>query len=233
MTGSIACVWGRAGHLSPPAESLWADAAAGGEAAAIFRPGVTPALRLNTDGGRRYRPEALADLADNPARLAALHDRVARQADLFSRSQRLFLETYFGFVREAVEAHASEIAPRLAWSGGLFEPADLVFSALRPLPRARIAAKDGPVEAADFAFWDGEAVIAVSVSGAAAAKGPDENNASRPVRHVRVTPAELAAGTVVFSDRKFPETIRRFFAGVDVPEGPFRPHGLAESLSPA
>lgn len=231
MRGSIACLWGRGGHRAPDPDAIRAEATEGGDTAAIFRPGETPALRLSADTGRRYRPEALADLADHAARLAAVQDRAARHADLFSRSQRLFLEGYFRFVQDAVTAHAPEIAERLAWSGGFFEPADLAFAALRPLPRAWIAAADRPVEAADFAFWDGEMLIAVSVKGAPA--GKPEDAASPLIRRVSVKPAELSAGPAVFADLRFPESVRRFFAEIDVPEGPFRPHGLAERLAPA
>ncbi|HSK41391.1 MAG TPA: hypothetical protein VK943_16625 [Arenibaculum sp.] len=190
---------------------------------------MTPALRLGSDDGGRHRPEALANLADHAARLAAVREQAGRHADLFSRSQRLFLDGYFRFVKQTVAEQAEALAGQLAWSGGLFAPADLVFAALRPLPRAIVAAGD-TIVAADFAFWDGEAVTAVSVSAAAPRPGATEPEG---VRRIHVAPAELATGPAIFADPRFPPTLRRFIEGVAVPQGPFRPHGLPESLSPA
>jgi len=227
VTRAIACIWGWAGHIAPSAGKVRAAAEKGGTAA-FFEPGVTPALRLAGDDGRRHRPETLADLGDHAARLAAAREEAGRHADLFSRSQRLFLDGYFRFAEEAVAAQADALAGQLAWSGGLFEPADLVFAALRPLPRAIVAAGD-KVVAADFAFWDGEAVTAVSVSATPSTR-PGE---AEGVRRIHLAPAELATGPAIFADPRFPPTLRRFFEGVAVPQGPFRPHGLPESLKRA
>ena len=224
MKQAIACIWGWAGHIAPSAERVRAAAAKGG-AAAFFEPGVTAELRLGSDDGRRHRPEALADFGDHTARLTAVRAEAGRHADLFSRSQRLFLDEYFRFVEETVAEQADALAGQVAWAGGLFAPADLVFAALRPLPRAIVAA-DGKVVAADFAFWDGEAVTAVSLSATPSAR-PGE---AEGVRRIHLAPAELAMGPAIFADPRFPPTLRRFFEGVAVPQGPFRPHGLPEKL---
>jgi len=226
VTQAIACIWGWAGHIAPSAEKVRAAAARGG-AAASFEPGATPALRLASDDGRRHRPETLADLGDHTARLAAVRAEAGRHADLFSRSQRLFLDGYFRFVEEAVAGEADALAGQISWSGGLFAPADLVFAALRPLPRAIVAAGD-KIVAADFAFWDGEAVTAVSVSGTPSNRPGDAG--PEGVRRIHVAPAELATGLAIFADPRFPPKLRRFFEGVAVPQGPFRPHGLPEKL---
>ncbi len=229
MTEAIACIWGWSGHVPPSAEKLRAAASRGG-AAALLEPGVTPALRLGGDDGRRHRPEALADHRDHAARLAAVHAEVARHADLFSRSQRQFLDAYFRFAQESVAGEADALAGQLAWSGGLFAPADLVFAALRPLPRAMVLAGE-KVVAADFAFWDGEALAAVSVTSGPSTKLPEPT--PEYLRRIIVAPAELAAGPAIFADPRFPQTLRRFFERVAMPQGPFRPHGLPEKLSPA
>lgn len=225
VTQAIACIWGWTGHIAPSAEKVRA-AAAGGGTAAMFEPGATPALRLGSDDGRRHRPEALADIGDHAARLVALREEIGRSADLFSRSQRQFLDHYFCFVEDAVADPAASPGADLEWSGGLFTPADLVFAALRPLPRAVIVAGDRRVTA-DFAFWDGEALTAVSVS----ATSPNREDAAMDgVRHVRLAPADLATGPKIFADSRFPRTLSHFCEGVGMPQGPFRPYGLPEKL---
>ena len=226
VTQPIACIWGWAGHIAPSAEKIRAAAEKGGTAA-IFEAGTTPALRLCSDDGRRHRPEALADLGDHAARLAALREEVGRNADLFSRSQRQFLDHYFRFVEDAVADPDPSLGADLAWSGGLFTPADLVFAALRPLPRAVIVAGERKVTA-DFAFWDGAILTAVSASATSSGREDEADG----IRRINVPPADIARGPAIFADPRFPATLRRYFEGIAVPQGPFRPHGLPETLNP-
>jgi hypothetical protein len=230
MAKPLAILWGsaaRAGRLD--LASLSGDIAA--DQALLIEPGRTPALRLNSDTGRRYPPERLTELAGADAKLAALQEEAARGLDLFARHPRRFLALYFQFIGARLEAERQALEERLAWSGGLFTHRDWAFSALRPLPRAALAefADDRlrPVTSVvEFAFWTGEEALLVTIGAAASGQvGPDAA-ASWPVRRIALTPPELASPEDLFSRERFGGAFGTFWEGAGWPAGPYRPRGL-------
>ncbi len=213
--------WGRTGA-----------GAAGAQAMAIV-PGSTPALRFNSDLGVRYRPERLAEVPDNMAKVERLKAELLRTLDIFAKHPRQFVELYFQFVAERIEAEREALDKALAWSGGLFGAEDWIFAALRPLPLAAVQVNEGPQNATtvvfDFAFWTGRQVLAIELRGSARnSRKTAEQRGFSPdlVKPIAVPVAALAGGTEVFADSGFPPEFSAFWQGESVPSSPFRPVGL-------
>ncbi|HLJ21853.1 MAG TPA: hypothetical protein VKU84_16725 [Stellaceae bacterium] len=178
------------------------------------------------------RPDLIA-LADRRARLDFLRDHLKSLCGLWDKLPRLFLDAYFRDVAECIRRDRSAIDVLAAVHGGLFDPEDWSFSALCPLPQARLpAAPEAPV---DFAFWAGTEPHAVFILGATS-----PNRAQREGRerlrdggiHVteiplveleRAAPGELMAP---LGDR-----FTDFWKDVPLPSSPFRIGALDEILS--
>jgi hypothetical protein len=229
MTPRFAILWGRAARATE-IDLAGLTGAVETDQALLVEPGRTPALRLNSDTGRRVPPERLTELAGTDAKLAAAKEAAARGLDLFARNPRRFLDNYFDFIAARIEAERDSLEERLAWSGGLFGHRDWAFSALRPLPRAAPAeiasGKARPVQpVSDFAFWTGEEalLVAIRATGAAPAAG---DAAGLPVRTISLTPGDLAASESLFTTERFGGAFTNFWEGEDCPAGPYRPRGL-------
>lgn len=229
MTPRFAILWGRAARAAE-IDLAGLTGAIESDQALLVEPGRTPALRLNSDTGRRVPPERLTELAGTEAKLAATKEEAARGLDLFARHPRRFLDLYFAFIAERIESERDSLEKRLAWSGGLFGHRDWAFSALRPLPRAALAEIAGdkarPLQpVADFAFWTGEEalLVAIRATGAAPAAG---DAAGMPVRTISLTPGDLAAPERLFTAERFGGAFAAFWEGEDGPAGPYRPRGL-------
>jgi hypothetical protein len=235
LAARLGILWGRSARRPGlDLAELTGDLAS--DYALVVEPGVTPAFRLNSDTGQRFAPERLAELPDRDAMLAALEEETARQLDLFAKHPRRFLDLYFAFVAARARAEKAALQERLAWSDGLFDHRDWVFSALRPLPRARLASVDGtrlkPLGGVvDFAFWTGNEAVTVEIGSARASQSSAE--ASPGVAPVRLAPGDLESVASCFSPSRFPEIFFTFWWGEAWPASPFRPRGLEAFLDSA
>ncbi|MGE0746244.1 MAG: hypothetical protein AB7K86_13390 [Rhodospirillales bacterium] len=194
------------------------------------RPGP---LRLN--GG-------LLDFRDAPA-AETLHDAAAQidyvcgvlksYCDTWQRDATLFLDCYFAFVAAQIASHRDALADRLAPFGAMYDVRHWAFSAWQPIPQAHLdPAGAGRLEDMvrfDFAFWSGEAFVAVDVVGDGMASGRRraaiERLTAQGHRVLAVAAADLQGGADVF-EAGFPDGFRRFWEGQRTPSGPFKPRGL-------
>ena len=197
-------------------------------------PGETWPLRLNTDVGLRFQSDQLAKLPGNQEKLDYLKYEILGALDLFAQYQRTFLDRYFAFIPRRCRETASELARALDWSGGLFSPDDYVFSALWPLPDARVVlrAEDGETVLGDFdfAFWTGRRVVGIMLQGGASGSGggldSESDTATGPLMPVSIVAGDLQSEEALFSRPRFPEELVSFWTGERVPSSPFRPVGL-------
>jgi len=198
------------------------------------RANETPPLRLNTDHGLRFPPEHLAQLPTNRDKLDYLRHEIAGALDLFGPHQRFFLDRYFAFIADRCRTAAVELDRRVAWSGGLFDAEDFVFSALWPLPDASVSLSDGnthaPLGVFDFAFWDGRRVIGVTLASRPQPE-PDDRKGSAKAGRAHILPvtivaSELARESNPFAAPRFPEEFVSFWRDEPFPSSPFRPEGL-------
>lgn len=241
MTRRFAVIFGRKQSDTAILQGL-ADLRSGTPAADArrFEPGVTPALRFASDDGERHPPSRLADIPETADKLVALKAALSRDLDVFARNQRRLLDLYFDFIGGRLHANADILAERLRHLGGLFRLADWAFSALRPLPNAAVFDADEadsapPVLVHDFAFWTGDQVLAIRIRGSGTPSARETDILARlqasGVGIATIPAADLATGTAIFSEARFPAAFLNFWDGAAYPCSPFRPQGLPDTLS--
>jgi hypothetical protein len=195
-------------------------------------PGETPALRLNTDVGLRFQSDQLAKLPGNAEKLDYLKFEILGALDQFAQYQKAFLIRYFAFISARCQEAAPALSRTLDWSGRLFSPDDFAFSALWPLPDARVTQTDESGETVlgdfDFAFWTGRRAIGIRIAGGAAGTALGLKTAPGPVLPVTLAGGDLQSGEVLFVAPRFPDEFLSFWIGERVPCSPFRPVGLTD-----
>jgi hypothetical protein len=204
-----------------------------------FDAGTTLPLRFCSDDGVRFPPTFLADISDAESKLARLKSDVSRHMDVFARNPRRLLDRYFDFIGARLNAERAALDASLQPLGGLFRVEDWAYAALRPMPNAIVFDADDtenpPVPVThDIAFWTGQTVLAIRVSGSGTPP-PRELEARHRLQGmgvdiVTIPAADLAAGREPFSDSRFPLEFRNFWHGAPYPCSPFRPQGLPFAL---
>ncbi len=147
--------------------------------------------------------------ADHAARVAAALDWLNSQCGDYAPLRRQFIAGYFVFIAAEIAAHRQGIAEQLAPYAGLYQPDDMTWSALRPLPRGWVQAGDRWLPA-DIVFWDGTQPIAVELG----------------TRETEREKALAAAGTHVLrvdpGAPELPEFFHGFWRQSALPSSPFR-----------
>ena len=191
-----------------------------GEPAVLLRRGVP--LRLS-DGPYPFpEPPDLIRIAGTGDRLDLLREHLQSLCGLWDRPARLFLDAYFRFIAAAPAADAAALAAR---GGGLFQPADWSFAALRPLPQAQLTGDAAPPVRCDFAFWTGDGLIAIELAAAASQRKQRRDELAR-LAAAGIVIVELAAAELPQEGRLaqfLPAPFQRFWAGVALPASPFGP----------
>jgi hypothetical protein len=189
-------------------------------------------LRLSTmSWGFPERPEliALATVAD---RLDFLRDHLKSMCGLWDKLPRLFLDAYFRDIADAIARDRPALEALAAKHGGLFRPVDWSFSALCPLPKARLpAAPETPV---DFAFWTGEDLYAIEIKASASPSRAQRDSRTR-LRDNGVLITEIAGAGLERAATddmlaRLPAAFSDFWKNVPLPSSPFRVGSLAEIL---
>lgn len=122
-------------------------------------------LRLNSEEFDLPPPATGQEGAPPDARLA---DHLKRLSGGWNRTAVLFIDGYFAFLRGVIDENRTRIEQRLARFASLFDPADTLYSAPLPLPRAIVplpmeaaGAQSGEPAPVDVLFWLGELAEAV------------------------------------------------------------------------
>jgi hypothetical protein len=158
-------------------------------------------------------------------RLELLRELTRELCGSWDRLAAIFADAYFEWVASLIAAATPELAAR----AGLFAPADWSFCALRPLPQAHLPAGEAPVRV-DFAFWAGDRFIAIDLQGSGSVRSARRDELARLAANgtalVAVPGAALAQERAALLQRVLPAPMQRFWAGVDLPAGPFGPDAL-------
>jgi len=180
-------------------------------------------LRLN---GRQYAfPEApdLRAMTDAAVQLDYLRGHLQHYCDLWARPPKLFLECYFAFVTQCVDANRTKLKQALEPFGSLFAVEDWALSAPRSLPRAQLWA-EGTFQPVDFAFWLGDRVIAILLTGAAT--DTDQGRCAAligaGIEIVEISNVELARSGPEYLRRALPPEFANFWSGEAMPSSPFK-----------
>ena len=140
---------------------------------AVVRPAGCPSLRLSDAGALVTRPAAAPNPVDAVGTVSVLRAAFEELCGLWWPVGRRFVALYFELAERLVDEHRHELEAKLAEFGDLYEYRDWIYSAPAPLPRAWIPVNEAQAPAAapesfvacDFAFWTGDAVTAVFVTG--------------------------------------------------------------------
>jgi hypothetical protein len=164
-------------------------------------------LRLNSEP---VPPDAMPLVAaDHAARVTAALDWLNSQCGDYAPLRQRFVASYFAFIAAEIAAHRHEIAERLAAYDGLYQPDDMTWSALRPLPRGWIPVGDRWLPA-DIVFWDGVQPIVVELGTRETERGKALAAAGAHV--LRVDPDAL----------ELPDSFKGFWQSFALPSSPFR-----------
>ena len=197
----------------------------------VVQPTRREPLRLSDAGGLVRGPAAAPEPPRGGDQVLELRRGFEDLCGLWWPTGRRFVVAYFEFVASLVDEHRPELAARLSDFGGLYRVRDWMFSALAPLPRAWIpdAETQDPsgleaYVACDFAFWTGNAIVALYVTGRETVT-PARLRGVERLGRAGVQVVELSAlamtaqGPDALRDR-LPEAFRRFWEGERYPSGP-------------
>jgi len=200
------------GSAKPAALAIEIDAGAG-------RP-----LRLSDGPYDFAEPPDLVRLAGTAERLDILHEHLRSLCGLWDKPAENFLAAYFRWIQASIAASPALAAQ--AGRSGLFVPMDWSFSALRPLPQAHLG--EPPVRV-DFAFWTGDALIAVALQGAGTPRRQRQEELARlkdrGVELIEIAASALAREGDVLTGL-LPDACKDFWSGVALPMSPFGPEAL-------
>ena len=178
------------------------------------------------------RPD-LITLAERDARLDFLRDHLKSLCGLWDKTPRWFLDAYFRDIHKSILRNRHDLEALAAVHGGLFRPEDWAYSALCPLPQARLPAV--PDTVVDVAFWSGAELYAVFVLGTTSQNRAQREDRARiresGVHVIEIPGAELQRASAGDPMARLPAALGKFWEGVSLPSSPFRIGSLDEIVS--
>jgi hypothetical protein len=203
--------------------------------AAINRAARAP-LRFNTSRYESgFAPGVQAGAGDDAALVKDYLKGLCRPWDKLAVQ---FLDAYFAYLADLLDEQSDLLAARLAPFAGLYKPADWLFSAPKPLPRAHLhAPSDSAASAAagidpagfvrvDFAFWLGDRLVAAQSSQSALTPKKAKEQADRlrtaGIETFTFAPADLAGAKARDFFTRLLGSAAAFWDGQPLPVGPFR-----------
>jgi len=203
-----------------------------GDAGPELRVAMGAKLRLSDGPYPFAEPPDLVRATNVEDRLDLLREHLRSLCGPWDRLAALFLDAYFEWIAASVAAAAPELHALVSRAGGLFVPRDWSFCALRPLPQAHLPAGEGAPVRTDFAFWTGAFFIAIDLQGSAAPRRQRRDELARLAAAgtmlVTVPGGALQQERARLLERVLPPEMRRFWADVPLPAGPFGPDALGE-----
>jgi hypothetical protein len=170
--------------------------------------GAAP-LRLNSEA---LPVEIVAEAGpDHAGRVAAMRVYLRGLCGDYASRRVRFIDRYLDCMIAHLNAHRAEIAHDLMQFAGLYAPDDLLWSALRPLPRAWLPNGAG-MTPVDIAFWDGTRAIVIDMGGAPLPPS---------IARCRIDPDSLLKDPHALLDLLGPG-FRTFWRGETLPRSPFR-----------
>lgn len=195
----------------------------------------TPALRLH-HGPYDFRasPDP-GTLSDAYTRLTVLQNYSHTLCDLWRKTQHVFVESYFDFIRHSLDKEQVDLTEDLAPYNGLYTYKDWSFSALRPLPRAHLATETKNFIPMDFIFWTGKTLIAIDIvdfqTSTKARRAELKTLIRNDVVIISVESAKLTRDRDIYLKSILPTPFHQFWNDEVLPQSPFKPK-ISKILSP-
>jgi hypothetical protein len=191
-------------------------------------------LRLNTMAWDFPERPDLITLVELDERLDFLRDHLKSLGSLWDKLPRLFLDAYFRDIRECIARNRPALDALAAVHGKLFRPEDWSFSALCPLPQARLPT--APETLVDFAFWTGADLHTIDIVSMASQSRPQREGRARlrdsGILVTEIPGAELQRGQAGGVMAALPAVFSDYWKTVPLPSSPFRIGSLADVLPP-
>lgn len=168
--------------------------------------------------------------------LANLQANIRQCCGTWDKLSHQFCAAYFEFLSAEIRADHVSLARRSEPFAGLFAPADWLYCAPRPLPRAHVfapaeemAGTEADYIKVDFAFWLGAHFsVAIAASGSltpARARARDERLCRAGISVVPFSARDLAAPANLFT-RLLEGRPAQYWSTEPIPVGPFRLTGF-------
>ena len=176
--------------------------------------------RRNAISEEAYGLSEEEEVSVGAARLDILRRLHLRDCDVFDKHLRRWLDLYFAFVADQAKEFNAELEALARTPEAAFDPLLWAMAALRPLPRAHIAAADDNFVAVDAALWDGQNLIAVVFAG-----GGKDRSVQGLTDFVRLltieAPGETAGPDIIA--KQLGDIVTGYWRGLAVPPDPFGP----------
>ena len=205
------------------------EAESGSVSTNLFRlnTSATPALRLH-HGPYDFRVSRdLGTQSDAFTSLTALQNYSHALCDLWRKTQHVFVEAYFDFIRLSLEKEQVSLTKDLAPYDGIYTYKDWSFSALRPLPRAHLATTTKTFIPIDFIFWTGKTLIAVDIvdfqTQTRARQAELEALNKNGVVIISAESAKLTRDRSAYLALILPKPFHLFWYNEVLPQSPFKP----------
>jgi hypothetical protein len=194
-------------------------------------------LRLNAGPYPFAEPPDLVRMIEVGDRLDFLRDHIRSLCGVWDKLPRLFVDAYFRHIAGCIAENRPALADASQALGGLFDPRDWSYSAPRPLPQAHLPAPapedpQGRVRV-DFAFWTGEALVAIDILGSASRTRARREALERLRPHatiLEIAGSDLQRQGEALLARVLPPPFSRFWQEEALPSSPFGPAALDEIL---
>jgi hypothetical protein len=195
----------------------------------IDRAAATP-LQLNNAAFPAFPASPGAKVLD------ILQANIRQSCGTWNKLSHAFCEAYFAYLSAQIEADLPSLKRRAEPFAGLFAPADWLYSAPRPLPRAHVFAPgdkatgtDADYVQVDFAFWLGARLsVGIAAPGLltpSRAKARDERLSRAGIATAHFTARDLATPEAFF-ERILGAPPAHYWNREPIPVGPFRPAAL-------
>ena len=196
---------------------------------------ATPTLRLH-HGPYDFRASpGPGTLSDAHTRLTVLQNYSHALCDLWRKTQHVFVEAYFDFIRHSLDKEQIDLTEALAPYNGIYTYKDWSFSALRPLPRAHLPTETKTFIAMDFIFWTGKTLIAIDIidfqTPTKARRTELETLIRNDIVIISVESAKLIRDRDTYLKLIFPSPFHQFWDNEVLPQSPFKPK-ISKILSP-
>ena len=188
---------------------------------------ATPALRLQ-HGPYDFRVSRdLGTQSGAFTGITALQNYSHALCDLWRKTQHVFVEAYFDFIRFSLEKEKVSLTNDLAPYDGIYTYKDWSFSALRPLPRAHLATETKTFIPMDFIFWTGKTLVAVDIidfqTQTRARQAELERLKKNGVVVISAESAKLTKDRSVYLELILPKPFHLFWHNEVLPQSPFKP----------
>jgi len=197
----------------------------------------SPPLRLSTPGWANFSLNNMQGVDSSELLFELAKEKIITRIQPFSRRVRFFVERYFEFMKDHIEANLDQLP-----SDPLLMPLDWIFSVWLPLPHSRILLSSGNDKKTaqfvefDLIFWTGVELLGIQVEQKGTmVKSKREVLERFSEKHPNFKVISVTRDQLPDDEKKFPfevfdEYFLNFWSDVELPKGPLLHQNLNHEL---